>query len=734
MEIRSLQLKNFLSVGDEPVKIDFNKLTTIVGPNDSGKTNIFRAISFVSECLSNNATDPDPYYHNSDLTKDLEVQLGFEPNDDELEAFANFIFCSILSDRPQVDSIEKDSQAINLIEKFLTDHSKTIADDLFKQIIIIVRRTEARSIYLGDILIKLGKNNKELFLKQHTRLTKNPNSIQGSKNLGAIIINHIRKKNRDEVNSYLKNESNKMPDFKFSKDEIQDFFYRIDPVDNSAVYDLRSFNFGDGNIREKNYPQAVRLLEFLKQKGWTERGVAALDIISKVVSSSLVRTYDLRSKPQSFLNIANTLPAKSVLLDRLTGENLPEVLFRLRNSSYPHIRSRYNQIQTAFKNLCDNLEFEINIRPKEVTHGRNKKVVSIGPEYVDRGQKVKTVVEEDEDKKSLENELEIHFIKGNNSYPLEYSAAGRFEILLLLTALIGQQGKIILLDEPAINLHPVLQRRILEIIETNIAQENNNQIIIITHSPYLVNPQNVENIWRASRTKDGTTIVNVGKSLDGLPKDDKEKIIKNLHDSDIRSMFFSKGVVLVEGPSDRLVIEQVERFYSSKNKGADLHQNDWYVLDMDGKHSLPTYLRLVKNLHLPYIVVMDYDALMHCDKDIKINSKSIPASAIPRGLFLIGLLDENQIDKIKELGNSLEDMWYPKNKFDILDTIARLNKIFVFTRDLEGTLHHKVKTKESKPLKDLNLVLQKIEENSLPEEFEKMTEFIGKEIKIHASE
>ena len=356
-------------------------------------------------------------------------------------------------------------------------------------------------------------------------------------------------------------------------------------------------------------------------------------------------------------------------------------------------------------------------------------MVAIGPEYVKKGQKIKTVVEEDEDKKTIENELEIYFIKGNNSYSLEYSAAGRLEVLLLLTAMIGQKGKIILLDEPAINLHPLLQRKVLDIVEKDIVQDNENQIIIITHSPYLVNPLNIENIWRASQSLNGTTVVNVGKSLDDLETKDREKIIKNLHDSDIRSMFFSKGVVLVEGPSDKLVIEQVDRFYSSMDKGAELNQNDWYVLEIGGKDSIHSYLKLVRRLKIPYIVIMDYDALMHCHNDINVDGNSVPASTITRGLFITELLEKDQIDRLKTLGGSLDDSWYPKDKHAELDTMAKSNKIFVFTKDLEGALQHKVNKNESKPLKDLNLVLKKIEENALPEEFEKMTDFIKEEIK-----
>jgi hypothetical protein len=56
--------------------------------------------------------------------------------------------------------------------------------------------------------------------------------------------------------------------------------------------------------------------------------------------------------------------------------------------------------------------------------------------------------------------------------------------------------------------------------------------------------------------------------------------------------------------------------------------------------------------------------------------------------------------------------------------MAKTNGIFVFTQDLEGVLQQQVKRKESKPLKDLNLVLEKITEDKLPQEFESMSKFI----------
>ncbi len=47
------------------------------------------------------------------------------------------------------------------------------------------------------------------------------------------------------------------------------------------------------------------------------------------------------------------------------------------------------------------------------------------------------------------------------------------------------KNKIILIDEPELSLHPSWQNKILGIYE-NFAKINNNQIIIATHSPYIL--------------------------------------------------------------------------------------------------------------------------------------------------------------------------------------------------------------------------------------------------------
>ena len=69
MRVKNIQVRNFLSFGEEEQSLEFDSINTIVGPNNSGKTNVFRALSLVGELLKDINADTRPYHHNGDLNR-----------------------------------------------------------------------------------------------------------------------------------------------------------------------------------------------------------------------------------------------------------------------------------------------------------------------------------------------------------------------------------------------------------------------------------------------------------------------------------------------------------------------------------------------------------------------------------------------------------------------------------------------------------------------------------------
>jgi predicted ATP-dependent endonuclease of OLD family len=97
------------------------------------------------------------------------------------------------------------------------------------------------------------------------------------------------------------------------------------------------------------------------------------------------------------------------------------------------------------------------------------------------------------------NEAFVQVIKDNYPVTIEQTASGLYEILFMLTAIVGETGKILLLDEPELHLHPTMQKRILNLL-SEARTEGRNQMLLITHSPYLVSAADIDVTWRFTMT------------------------------------------------------------------------------------------------------------------------------------------------------------------------------------------------------------------------------------------
>ncbi len=63
MRLQSLKARNFLSFGEPGIDLPFEDFNTIVGRNNSGKTNVLRALTFVGDLIRNSRLGTTPFYH-----------------------------------------------------------------------------------------------------------------------------------------------------------------------------------------------------------------------------------------------------------------------------------------------------------------------------------------------------------------------------------------------------------------------------------------------------------------------------------------------------------------------------------------------------------------------------------------------------------------------------------------------------------------------------------------------
>ena len=108
-----------------------------------------------------------------------------------------------------------------------------------------------------------------------------------------------------------------------------------------------------------------------------------------------------------------------------------------------------------------------------------------------------------------------------------------------------------------------------------------------------------------------------------------QKMVQQFDSADIRSLLFSRGTVLVEGLSDKWVIQEMDGKAASAGKGPHLMENEWAVVAMNSSGNTATFVGAAETLGLDYAVLLDGDA------------RSI-AEAILEGKGIVGT-DENSL-------------------------------------------------------------------------------------------
>ncbi len=114
---------------------------------------------------------------------------------------------------------------------------------------------------------------------------------------------------------------------------------------------------------------------------------------------------------------------------------------------------------------------------------------------------------------------------------------------------------ILLFEEPEDFLHPALQREMGDVLES-ISQTN--QTVIATHSPLLVTPQRIGNVrilrQGAPSSVDSSTCCLV-PDLESLPDVEDKQLAFLLRFSSSSEFLFADCALVVEGPSDRALLE-----------------------------------------------------------------------------------------------------------------------------------------------------------------------------------
>jgi energy-coupling factor transporter ATP-binding protein EcfA2 len=304
----------------------------------------------------------------------------------------------------------------------------------------------------------------------------------------------------------------------------------------------------------------------------SRRRVHLATALRVIFRRALVHTSDTRLLPAG-----GTSWSSSELALRAGAEaRLPELLLTLKNGD-PAERARYRRIRKLFTDFTQGRCCEVRLSPVQqpTQNGQGTPPVPVPGIWV--------TVSPSDDPTGVQPEV-----------PIEFAGAGAWEALVLAAVLGEPSASVAMLDEPAVALHPSLQRQLGAHLLDAPAQ-----FLIITHSAELLPLTDTTDVRLIRLDRDDTNATRAWP----LDQTCRAAMTRKLVSKGNERLPFAWRAVLCEGQDDVLAIMTL-----TERMGIDLRRRNIAVADCGGRDNMADYIWFCSELGLRYLAVMDADA------------------------------------------------------------------------------------------------------------------------------
>lgn len=303
-----------------------------------------------------------------------------------------------------------------------------------------------------------------------------------------------------------------------------------------------------------------------------------LDLLLTRILSQIVFVSDARGAPQ------HVHAADKLMLPQTAGptEDTPLALLALKLGDHRE-RQRFQRAQQQFLGLTG-ANFDLQLQQ------------TVGPSSSDQAPK------------TVHFDIGVDVADQHTVVPLPFAGAGRWEALILANALV-REGTVTILDEPALNLHPTLQSRLLEAL-----RGASSQTLLITHSPFLLpvaDYREIQKIVRLSshQARTGAHRPSLDQSAGPVQQNAAKLHQLMLRSSDARGLLFAGAALLVEGATEASALELwLPRLATEHDLPSPLDLN-LSVISVDGDGSLGNYAAYLDMFGIPWAILCDGKAL-----------------------------------------------------------------------------------------------------------------------------
>ena len=595
MKIERVEIRNFLTFGDPGVALEaIPPIMVIVGPNGAGKTNFLRAIEFVGDVFSGKIRSAENYVHRYDARRMPSLTIDVSLSPDEIEILADLLLASVKAEvrfggRNDIDT----NAAQRLAREFLSRARPAFVKLFERRLRFCVRGRENRSDPI-DYYVEILELARPLFLTGNgLATTASRLSSYTTVNLGEEAVAALEAGQQGVIaqGAARKPVDEAVYEAVASSLDLTWVLSRLEPKESYQVM-LSSLGFDLNNYENMTGGSALdvlRLRTFLADRGFGDRGIGLRSLAGLIFQSATVRLSDARSAPQRIL--IPPLYSIPIAASPVDGSNVPNMLFRMKNSAVLAERARYHQLAEIYEEFTGyGIDVVVEAWPATAEEAPT-------PLFVEEGRLViKPPTPLDP--------TQVASLRWTNEW-IEFSsdavAAGLVELLVPFLLVLGRTGSIVLLDEPALNLHPVKQRDLLNLI-AEAAKSLDNQIVIVSHSDAFVIPRDALGLLRFSSASGATEIFRLTAANDS----DTRRVIRDLERSpQLARALFSDRVLLVEGGSEAAALPEWFRVLSG---GVDLARAGVEVIDAGGQESFDGFVRVLRAWGVPFRIIADQKA------------------------------------------------------------------------------------------------------------------------------